>query len=68
MPLYAAWLQPEDVLFAAVSMDGNGGYTSTVPGTLAGGQSYVVLTNCGERVTDDTTLAGPGLVEVVATN
>ena len=68
VPLYAAWLQPEGVLFAPVTKDGNGGYTTTVPSTLAGGQSYMVLTNCGDRVTDDTTLAGPGLVEVVATN
>ena len=42
-----------------------GGYQVTVPAGVAG-QTYVVLTACNETVTDDTTAAGPAIVEVVA--
>ncbi len=41
------------------------GYQVTVPAGVAG-QTYVVLTACNEKVTDDTTAAGPAIVEVTA--
>jgi hypothetical protein len=64
IPLFAAWMQPTGPVFAPVSRT-DAGFVSTVPISLLAGQSYVVLTNCGERVSDDTTLAGPAIVEVV---
>ena len=42
-----------------------GGFTTTVPPGIAG-QSYFLLTNCKEKVTDDTVVAGPVVVEVSA--
>lgn len=42
-----------------------GGYSVTVPPGVAG-QTYVVLTACNETVSDDTTAAGPAIVEVQA--
>ncbi len=41
----------------------NGGYSVTIP-TGFSGQSYAVLTGCNTTVTDDTTAAGPALIEV----
>jgi rubrerythrin len=64
IPLFAAWMQPRGPLFAPVSRTA-AGFVSVVPSGVLPGQSYVVLTNCGERVSDDTTLAGPAIVEVV---
>ena len=43
----------------------SGGYSVTVPAGVSG-QTYVVLTACSEKVTDDTTAAGPAIVEVSA--
>lgn len=31
------------------------------------GQSYVVLTDCKDKVNDDTVLAGPAIVEIAGT-
>jgi hypothetical protein len=41
-----------------------GGYRVTVPPDVSG-QTYVVLTACNEKVTDETTAAGPAIIEVV---
>lgn len=41
----------------------NGGFSVQVPAGVTG-QSYVVLANCGEVVTDDTVAAGPAIIEV----
>jgi hypothetical protein len=43
-----------------------GGYSIVVPAGVHG-QSYVVLTGCNERVTDDTVVAGPAIVEIAGT-
>lgn len=40
-----------------------GGYQVQVPKGIAG-QSYFLLSNCNERVSDDTIVAGPMIVEV----
>jgi hypothetical protein len=42
-----------------------GGYSVVVPPGISG-QTYVVLTACNEKVTDETTAAGPAIVEVVS--
>lgn len=41
-----------------------GGYSVVVPPGVSG-QTYVVLTACNEKVTDETTAAGPATIEVV---
>jgi hypothetical protein len=41
-----------------------GGFEVVVPDMIKG-QSYVVLTSCKDSVTDDDTVAGPAIVEVV---
>jgi hypothetical protein len=42
----------------------SGGYSVVVPAGVSG-QTYVLLTACNETVTDDTTVAGPAIIEVV---
>jgi len=42
-----------------------GGYSVVVPPGVSG-QTYVVLTACNEKVTDEATAAGPAILEVVA--
>ena len=68
IPLFAAWFQPTGPVFSEVIAidNGIGPFQTTIPANLLHGQSYVVLTNCGERVGDDTVLAGPAIVEIVA--
>jgi hypothetical protein len=41
-----------------------GGYSVMVPPGVSG-QTYVLLTACDEKVTDETTAAGPAIIEVV---
>ena len=60
--VHAAFITVTGPVFAKVE-HGDSGYTLTVPSDIAG-QSYVVLTSSGSEVTDDTVLAGPGIVEV----
>ena len=68
IPLYAAWMQPTGPLFSEVIAidEGVGPFQTVVPAGVLPGQTYFVLSNCGERVGDDTTLAGPAAVEVLA--
>jgi hypothetical protein len=40
------------------------GYSVVVPPGVSG-QTYVLLTACNEKVTDETTAAGPAIIEVV---
>ena len=42
-----------------------GGYSVVVPDGV-NGQTYVVLTACNEKVTDETTAAGPAILEIVS--
>ncbi len=68
IPLYAAWMQATGPVFSDVIAidEGLGPFETVVPATVLPGQTAFVLSNCGERVGDDTTLAGPALVEVLA--
>jgi hypothetical protein len=43
----------------------SGGYIVTVPPGVSG-QTYVMLTACNEKVTDEMTAVGPTILEVVA--
>lgn len=40
-----------------------GGYSVVVPAGI-NGQTYVLLTACNEQVNDETTAAGPAIIEV----
>jgi len=59
IPLYAAWFQPTGPIFSDVIAIDNGivPFQTTVPADIDAGQTYVVLSNCGDRVGDDTVLA-----------
>lgn len=50
-------------VFVDLLAGGEGGFQVQVPEGIAG-QSYFLLSNCKERVTDDTIVAGPVIVEV----
>ena len=60
--LYGAFLTPTGPLFQPATAV-TGGYSVQVPPGVAG-QAYVVITACADRVSDDTTIAGPAIVEV----
>ncbi|KAK2767734.1 hypothetical protein FQN54_003892 [Arachnomyces sp. PD_36] len=60
--VYAAFVAVTGPVFTPVEHTGSG-YSVTVPPGIAG-QSYVLLTSSQTNVTDDTVLAGPGIVEV----
>lgn len=59
---YAAFIAVTGPTFVEAKMV-NGAYQVVVPKGFAG-QTYVVLTNCADSVTDDTTIAGPAIVEI----
>ncbi len=61
-PIYAAFITVTGPIYA-VATAVEGGFTAVVPGGV-NGQSYVVLTACKDRVTDDTVAAGPAIVEI----
>ncbi|KAH7336063.1 ferritin-like domain-containing protein [Rhexocercosporidium sp. MPI-PUGE-AT-0058] len=61
-PIYAAFVSVTGPIYADVTpMDG--GFKVVVPKGV-NGQSYVVLTGCKDRVTDETVAAGPAIVEI----
>ncbi|KAF1993993.1 hypothetical protein P154DRAFT_448707 [Amniculicola lignicola CBS 123094] len=60
---YAAWMSVTGPTFVPATLVGNNRFTTTVPVGFHG-QSYVVITKDGKKVTDDTVLAGPAIVEV----
>jgi len=61
-PIYAAFIAVTGPIYVdAVAVEG--GFNVVVPDGV-NGQSYVVLTACKDRVTDDTISAGPAIVEV----
>ncbi|KAI8938482.1 hypothetical protein NX059_004374 [Plenodomus lindquistii] len=62
--VYAAFVTVTGPVFADAKMV-DGAYEVVVPMGVAG-QSYVVLTSCNTAVTDDTTVAGPAIVEISA--
>ncbi|KFY32400.1 hypothetical protein V494_07869 [Pseudogymnoascus sp. VKM F-4513 (FW-928)] len=60
--IYAAFIAVTGPTFV-VATPVNGGFSVTIP-TGFNGQSYAVLTGCNETVTDETTAAGPAVIEV----
>ena len=60
--IYAAFISVSGPSFA-VATPVDGGFTVTIPEDF-NGQSYAVLTSCNETVSDETTAAGPVLIEV----
>lgn len=61
-PIYAAFVSVTGPVYADVTPV-EGGFKVVVPKGV-NGQSYVVLTGCKDRVTDDTVAAGPAIVEI----
>jgi len=61
-PIYAAFVSVTGPIYADVTPM-EGGFKVVVPKGV-NGQSYVVLTGCKDRVTDDTVAAGPAIVEI----
>jgi hypothetical protein len=64
---YAAWIGVTGPTFTPAVLVGNNKFTTTVP-TGFHGQSYVLITKDCEKVTDDTVVAGPAIVEVQGAN
>ena len=63
--LYAAFVTAGGPLFAPLLQKGDGvNFQITVP-TGVNGQSYVVLTNCNDTVSDNTVVAGQTFLEYV---
>lgn len=62
--VFAAFITVTGPVFVEIKW-AEGGYEVTVPKGVAG-QSYVVLTKDSKTATDDTIVAGPAIVEVVA--
>lgn len=60
--VYAAFISVTGPTFV-VATPVDGGFEVTIPKGFSG-QSYAVLTSCNETVTDDTTAAGPVIIEV----
>lgn len=61
-PVHAAFITVTGPIWATVS-PAEGGYFVTIPGGIAG-QSYVVISSSNEKVSDETVLAGPAILEV----
>jgi hypothetical protein len=60
--IYAAFISVTGPTFVPATPV-SGGFSVTIPAGFSG-QSYAVLTSCNETVTDDTTAAGPAIIEV----
>lgn len=68
IPVYLAWIAVTGPTFTEVTVSSDGtSFTSTVPEGFHG-QSYAILTTCSDKVSDDTTIAGPLLVEIAGAN
>ena len=62
--LSAAFITAAGPVWARMSSKGDGmNFQITIPAGVYG-QSYLLLSNCNETVTDDTVVAGPAVVEV----
>ncbi|KAM0257682.1 hypothetical protein ACHAQJ_004247 [Trichoderma viride] len=59
---YAAFISVTGPTFVAATPV-NGGFSVKIPAGF-NGQSYAVLTRCDKTVTDDTTAAGPAIIEI----
>ncbi|KAM0248519.1 hypothetical protein ACHAQJ_009456 [Trichoderma viride] len=60
--IYAAFIAVTGPTFVSAKPV-NGGFSVTIPKGFAG-QTYVVLTTCKEGVSDNTTAAGPAIIEI----
>lgn len=60
--LYGAFVSVKGPVFVDL-VEVQGGFQVQVPNEIAG-QSYFLLSSCKERVSDDTIVAGPVIVEV----
>lgn len=60
--IYAAFISVTGPTFV-VATPVEGGFSVTIPVGF-NGQSYAILTSCNDTVTDDTTAAGPAIIEV----
>ncbi|EMD85770.1 hypothetical protein COCHEDRAFT_1117608 [Bipolaris maydis C5] len=63
--VYAAFVTVTGPVFVDVKAV-EGGFEVMVPKEGVTGQSYLVLTSCNTAATDDTIVAGPAIVEVMA--
>lgn len=61
--LYGAFVSVLGPVFVDLVKNQQGAFEVKVPEGVAG-QSYFLLSSCKERVTDDTIVAGPAIVEV----
>ncbi|RFU73826.1 ferritin ribonucleotide reductase [Trichoderma arundinaceum] len=59
---YAAFISVAGPTFVVATPAGDG-FCVTIPKGFSG-QTYAVLTTCNETVTDDTTAAGPAIIEI----
>ena len=66
-PVYAAFITFSGPVFGDLSVSSDGCVTVTVPAGVHG-QSYLVLTSSSTSVSDDTTVAGPAVLEVCGTD
>ncbi|KAF2107375.1 ferritin-like domain-containing protein [Lophiotrema nucula] len=64
---YAAWIAVTGPVFVSATLEGNNKFHTTVPAGFHG-QSYVVITKSKDKVTDDTVVAGPAIVEIPGAN
>ncbi|PBP22149.1 hypothetical protein BUE80_DR006963 [Diplocarpon rosae] len=64
-PIYAAFVSVTGPIYTDVTAV-EGGFKVEVP-TGINGQSYVVLTGCKDKITDETVAAGPAIVEIANT-
>ncbi len=60
--IFAAFITVTGPIYSDVVVI-NGGFETVVPAGI-NGQSYVVLTACKDKVTDETVAAGPAIVEI----
>lgn len=64
---YAAWISVTGPTFVQATLEGNNKFTTTVPPGFHG-QSYVLITKEEGKVTDDSVVAGPAIVEIQGAN
>ncbi|KAF2664117.1 hypothetical protein BT63DRAFT_101222 [Microthyrium microscopicum] len=65
--VYASFATVTGPVFAEIQCTGHGDYEVTVPAGVHG-QSYLIFTSSNSTVNDDTTLAGPAIVEIKGTD
>jgi hypothetical protein len=66
-PVYAAFVTITGPVFTPASLWGGGQYMVTIPAGVHG-QSYLIFTKDPKTVSDDTTIAGPAIVEISGTD